>query len=254
MPMHQQYWPMYSGLMTKVPKAQKPLMLHWNHICQTNHALLHPSAASLLQYATCGCPVQMQKLWTVQQMQSAIDWGPQKWAQEPEAITKLHQEVAEKVWCRQPCIVDWLDIFNGLPPQLQISPISMILQKSWIYCTILDLSFSIQLQDGTQVPLVNEATVKLAPKADMNQLWHSLSQITHAFASTSRDEKVFMAKWDIKDGFWCLDCEEDEDWNFAFIFPATNRPSKQLTSWNPYKWDGLRCHHISVLPWKQHVM
>ena len=28
-----------------------------------------------------------------------------------------------------------------------------------------------------------------------------------------------MAKWDIKDGFWRLDCEEGEEWNFAYVLP-----------------------------------
>ena len=28
-----------------------------------------------------------------------------------------------------------------------------------------------------------------------------------------------MAKWDIKDGFWRMDCEEGEEWNFAYVLP-----------------------------------
>jgi hypothetical protein len=28
-----------------------------------------------------------------------------------------------------------------------------------------------------------------------------------------------MAKWDIKDGFWCMDCAEGEEWNFAYVLP-----------------------------------
>jgi hypothetical protein len=31
--------------------------------------------------------------------------------------------------------------------------------------------------------------------------------------------KVFMAKWDIKDGFWCMDCAEGEEWNFTYVPP-----------------------------------
>ena len=37
-----------------------------------------------------------------------------------------------------------------------------------------------------------------------------------------------MAKWDIKDGFWCLDCEEGEEWNFAYILPDHSGPSTTL--------------------------
>ncbi len=28
-----------------------------------------------------------------------------------------------------------------------------------------------------------------------------------------------MAKWDIKDGFWRLDCKEGQEWNFAYVLP-----------------------------------
>ena len=28
-----------------------------------------------------------------------------------------------------------------------------------------------------------------------------------------------MAKWDIKDSFWRMDCVEGEEWNFAYILP-----------------------------------
>ena len=30
-----------------------------------------------------------------------------------------------------------------------------------------------------------------------------------------------MAKWDIKDGFWRLDCEAGEEWNFAYVLPSS---------------------------------
>jgi hypothetical protein len=28
-----------------------------------------------------------------------------------------------------------------------------------------------------------------------------------------------MAKWDIKDGFWCMECAEEEEWKFACVLP-----------------------------------
>ena len=28
-----------------------------------------------------------------------------------------------------------------------------------------------------------------------------------------------MEKWDIKDGFWRLDCRDGEEWNFAYVLP-----------------------------------
>jgi hypothetical protein len=48
---------------------------------------------------------------------------------------------------------------------------------------------------------------------------HALSRIIHAFAEAGEDDKVFMAKFDIKDGFWRLDCKEGEEWNFVYVLP-----------------------------------
>ncbi len=40
--------------------------------------------------------------------------------------------------------------------------------------------------------------------------------------------KVFMAKWDIKDGFWRMDCTKGEEWNFAYVLPQPKGAPKQL--------------------------
>ena len=37
-----------------------------------------------------------------------------------------------------------------------------------------------------------------------------------------------MAKWDIKDGFWRLDCEAGEEWNFSYVLPQHNGKSTTL--------------------------
>jgi hypothetical protein len=104
----------------------------------------------------------------------------------------------------------------------------MIPQKSQKCCSILDLSFSVHLKDGSLVPSVNEDFVNTAPHGAINQIGHALSCVIHAYATTSPDEKIFMAKLDIKDGFWHLDCEEGEEWNFAYVLPAHDGPSMKL--------------------------
>jgi hypothetical protein len=195
-------------------------------MCPSGLALEHPAAPTLLQYATGGCPVNTGRPWTVTEMQCAIDRGPHKSALHPDAISQLHEEVAAKVRAKQARIVYWDDIKHNPPPQLKVSPISMVPHKSRRYRTILDLSFAICLKDGSRVPSVNESTTKLAPRGAIDQMGHSLSRIIHAFASTSDDERVFMAKWDIKDGFWRLDCAEGDEWNFAYVLPD---PADQRT-------------------------
>jgi hypothetical protein len=60
------------------------------------------------------------------------------------------------------------------------------------------------------VDLVNNTTEKLAPQGAINQLGHSLKWIIHAFAEVNDDAKILMAKWDIQDGFWRLNCRKGE--------------------------------------------
>jgi len=43
--------------------------------------------------------------------------------------------------------------------------------------------------------------LKTAPKGAIDQLGHSLSHIIHAFAEAEEDTHIYMAKWDMKDGF-----------------------------------------------------
>ena len=37
-----------------------------------------------------------------------------------------------------------------------------------------------------------------------------------------------MAKWDIKDGFWHVNCTAGEEWNFAYVLPELGHTSTQL--------------------------
>jgi len=83
----------------------------------------------------------------------------------------------------------------------------------------LDLSFRLRLKNGGIVAAVNDTTIKSAPKGVIDQLGECLTRIIHAFAEASDDAKIFMAKWDIKDGFWRMDCRDGEEWNFAYVLP-----------------------------------
>lgn len=116
-------------------------------------------------------------------------------------------------------VVLWDDIKDSLPEQLKVSPLAMIPHKSRKFRAILDLSFRLRLKNGDVVPSVNEGTTLEAPAAAIDQMGHALSRIIHAFAEAGEDDKVFMAKFDIKDGFWRLDCKEGEEWNFAYVLP-----------------------------------
>jgi hypothetical protein len=114
--------------------------------------------------------------------------------------------------------VCWDEIQNDPTKNLKISPIAMIPHKSRGYRAILDLSYSIRLHERT-LASVNETMVKTAPQGSIDQMGHALSRIVHAFAKAEDDSMIFLAKWDIKDGFWHLDCEEGQEWNFAYVLP-----------------------------------
>jgi hypothetical protein len=81
------------------------------------------------------------------------------------------------------------------------------------------LSFHLRLKQGGILPSVNATTIKTAQKGAIDQLGHLLICIIHAFAEAKNDARIFMAKWDIKDGFWRMDAEEGAEWNFSYVLP-----------------------------------
>lgn len=117
-------------------------------------------------------------------------------------------------------MVEWTGELKRNPPkQLKISPISAIEHKSRAFRAILDLSFVLRLMSGKTVPPVNDNTTKTAPRAAIDQIGHALQRLIHAFAEAPDDAKIFMAKWDIKDGFWRLCNQRGDEWNFCYVLP-----------------------------------
>lgn len=223
-------WTTHTGNFVRPPPVPK-VMNHRNNMCPSGLALNHPAGQLLTEYATLGCPTQTGDPWTIQQMEAAIERGPHSSALHPAAAEQLRLEVNEKVTKQQARVVNWEDIKHNPPEQLKISPIAMIPHKSRMFWAILDLSFPVKLKDGSRVPSVNEGTIKTAPRGAIDQIGHSLQRIIHAFAAADTNAKVFMAKWDIKDGFWRLDCAQGEEWNFAYVLPHTQGTPIQLDTY-----------------------
>ena len=71
------------------------------------------------------------------------------------------------------------------------------------------------------VPSVNDSTTLNAPAGAIDQLGHSLKRVIYAFVEAEPDCNIFMAKYDIKDGFGRLDCQEGKAYNFAYVLPQT---------------------------------
>jgi hypothetical protein len=152
-------------------------------------------------------------------MWEAVARGPHRSALSPEAISHFKAEATEKVRTKQAQLVQWDDIKDNPPKELKISLIAAIPHKSKDFRSILDQSFRLRLKNGGVLASVNNTTEKMAPASAINQIGECLSWIIHAFAKTDEDPKIFMAKWDIKDGFWRMDCATGEEWNFACILP-----------------------------------
>ncbi len=186
-------------------------------MCPTGRALAHPAVDLLTKWATLGCPTQTEQPWTKEEIWVAVARGPHWSAISPEAIDHFAAEAAKKVCTKQARIVVWDDIKDNPPCQLKISPIAAILHKSKAYRSILDLSFCLHLNNGGVRASVNNTTEKTAPKGAIDQIRECLSRIIHAFMETDPTAKVFMAKWDIKDGFWRMDCAEGIEWKFPYV-------------------------------------
>ena len=201
---------------------------HRGGMCPRGLALKHPAAALLKEWSIYGCPAMTGRDWTRAEMTAAIMRGPHESAMSPEAMEHFAKEVAEKVASGQARVVNWEDIKHDPPKQLKISPIAAIPHKSKAFRSILDLSFQLRLKDGGVVMSVNDTSTKTAPQGSIDQIGHSLKRIIHAFAEAGDEDKIFMAKWDVKDGFWRLQCREGEEWNFAYVLPAAEGTPTRL--------------------------
>ena len=66
---------------------------------------------------------------------------------------------------------------------------------------------------------VYDTLEKSGPQGAVDQIGHAIHRIIHAFAEATNEDKIIMAKYNIKDGFWRMDCCEGEEWNFSYVLP-----------------------------------
>ncbi len=173
----------------------------------------------LKDWATFGCPMKTGQPWSKSKIWEAVAWGPHRSALSLKAIAHFAAKAAKKVQTKQARLVQWDNIKDNPPKELKISPIAAIPHKSKDFCSILDLSFRLRLANGGVLTSVNDTTKKTAPAGAINQIGKCLSRIIHAFIEAEDGAKILMAKWDVKDGFWRMDCAAGEEWNFAHVLP-----------------------------------
>ena len=75
---------------------------------------------------------------------------------------------------------------------------------------------------------VNNTSTRTAPQGSINQIGHLLKCIIHAFTEAVDNEKTFLAKCDVNDSFWRLQCREGKEWNFVYVLPQENGMPTQL--------------------------
>ena len=189
-------------------------------------AMQHPAAPLLLEYARVGCPVDVGRDWTLEELEAAVARGPHVSALVPDAIEQIQLEARDKEAQGFAKIFLWEDLKKTLPQKLKLSPLAMIPHKSRKYRAILDLSFALMLA-GYALPSVNEATKRMAPEAAIDQIGKVLPRLIAALAGADLTKgDVMFSKLDIKDGFWRLMCEEGMEWNFAYVLP--NHPGEPV--------------------------
>ena len=142
-------------------------------------------------------------------------------AREPGAVVQFCQEALEKAeqgFCR---IVKWRTLRHKPPKNLKISPLAAVPHRSWSWRAILDLSFKLEV-NGERIPLVNDASKVLAPKAALNQMGDALPRLIAVVAEALWDRgDIVFAKLDIKDDYWRLLVERGAEWNFAYLPPQS---------------------------------
>ena len=212
------YWTSHEGNEV-IPKTTKPPVEHVGGMCPSGLAIDHPAYEKLLEYATGGCPVKTGRDWTREEIHAAVARGPHVSALSTEALEHFAAESAEKVaagYCR---LVKWDDIKANPPSYMKVSPIAAIAHKSKAFRSILDLAFSLKLSPTEWIPSVNENTEKTAPTWACDPMGHVLQRVIHAFAQANEAAKIFEVKWDIKNGFWRMNCRKGEEFNFAYVLP-----------------------------------
>ena len=188
-------------------------------MCPLGLAVHHPDYETLKRHATEGCPVKTDQNWSKEEIHAAVMRGPHESDLAEEAISHLASEAKEKVASNQARLVCYKNFKGDLPTKTKVSPIAATAHKSKAFRSILDLSFSLKLTPHGRVPSVNENSKKTAPGGAIDQIGHVLIRLIRVFSEALDGAKLFQAKWDIKDGFWRLDCKEGEEWNFCYVLP-----------------------------------
>ena len=166
---------------TRLSEAQGKLTDLVGLMYPTGLALNHPTASLLVEFGTNGCPVDCGAPWTIQQLQTAVDYAAHPSMQHPEAAKYLRKKTIEKVTQGYACPVEWDSIKDNPPEQLKVAPIAAIPHKTRHFRAILDLSYELK-GVGAPPTSVNDTTKKLPHEQSLVQLGKVLPRLFHLLA------------------------------------------------------------------------
>ncbi len=138
-------------------------------MCPTGCALHHPAAELLNQWATFGFPTNTGNPWSKEEMWAAVASGTHQSALALAALEHFAAEATKKVRTNQARIVAWDDIKDDPPPQLKISPIAAIPNKSKAYQSIFNPSFCLRLENRGVRAAMNNTTTKQHQKGQVTK-------------------------------------------------------------------------------------
>ena len=140
-------------------------------MCPQMRALDHPTATLLKEYASQGCPVDVGRDWTLEELEASVEKGPHSSALEPDAIKQIQTEAREKVKQGFAKIYTWEWLKKSLHkhPQLKLPPLAMIPHKSRKYRAILNLSYQLLIAEYL-LPSVNDVAKNRAPEEAISQI------------------------------------------------------------------------------------
>ena len=199
----------------------------------------HTAGPMLTQWGTTGCPVAIEKEWSLDQLDQAVAYGAHPSAREPVAAKALNIETMDKVTKGFASIMRWSQLRKRLlkaPPRKnprhhnrgqkkrlpKISPCAAIPHKSRLFRLLLDLSDKGQRRKGMDAkPSVNTLTdEEAAPTDSMQELGNALPRCIHAMATwPEEDGPIKMVKYDIQDGFWRMDVNRAQREQFCYVLP-----------------------------------
>jgi hypothetical protein len=122
-------WTTHRGSVSLPPKTTLPPK-YLNKMGLQGLATSHPAGELLAEWSQLVCPTRTGQPWSKMEMWEAVEWGPHQSSLSPKAIAHFKAESKDKVTAGQAQIVIWDDIKDNPPPQLKVSPIAAIPNKS----------------------------------------------------------------------------------------------------------------------------